>query len=318
MPAIVVDGVSIAYDDVAAGECAGGAPLLFLHEMTATKDEWVHQVSHFSASRRVIVPNAVGYPPSDVPEDPAAYTIERQVAHAIGLLQHLGVSRAHVIGHSMGAHTALELALRHPERAVSIAILGGGSGQTNREGFQKQCLQMADNIEQGGVGALADYNKGVNRRRFEMRDPIAYKKYFDAVAAKHSPLGRANTLRGFQAQRPSWYDQEAELRSLRVPTLVVNGDEDEPCLGPGLFLKRTLPNCGLAILPQVGHTLQVEEAEGLNRLLARFFEEVENSSSYPGRCVPLDGFTRDAFSNSMSAGSPESANAVPPAKRKCL
>merc|ERR1711924_260264 len=108
---------------------------------------------------------------------------------------------------------------------------------------------------------------------------------------------------------------ESELKSLLVPTLVVNGDEDEPCLGPGLYLKRTIPNCGLAILPQVGHTLQVEESDGLNQVLGRFMEEVENGSSYPGRCVPLDGFTRDAFSNSMSAGPPETASATqPPAK----
>lgn len=295
---LVVDGVRIVYDTVGNAAGARGLPVLFLHEMTATKDEWEHQMAYFSPNRLVIAPNAVGYPPSDVPDDVACYAIERQVANALAVLRELGVPRAHVVGHSMGAHTALEFALRHPDVAASTVIVGGGSGQLNRAGFREQCLKKADELERDGMKALVDYASGINRKRFEMRDHASWKKYMDAVQTKHSPKGRANTLRGFQAARPSWYEQEAELKKCQVPALVVTGDEDMPCVEPGLYLKKTMPRCGILVMPQTGHTVQVEEHPRFNQLLGEFFGDVEASTP---RWAELTGFTTDPFSASFQA-----------------
>merc|ERR1712080_76117 len=105
-------------------------------------------------------------------------------------------------------------------------------------------------------------------------------------------MGRANTLRGFQATRPVWDDQEEELKQMQVPTLLVVGDEDEPCINPGIYLKKLLPRCGLAIIPQAGHTVQVEEASKFNRVLEEFLAEVE--------AIPLTDCAADAFSASMT------------------
>jgi pimeloyl-ACP methyl ester carboxylesterase len=82
-------------------------------------------------------------------------------------------------------------------------------------------------------------------------------------------------MRGFQARRPSLYDFEAEFKAMDVPVLVINGDEDDHCLMPGLFLKRSIPRCGLAVLPKAGHTLNLEEPELFNRLLGEFIATVE-------------------------------------------
>ena len=56
---------------------------------------------------------------------------------------------------------------------------------------------------------------------------------------------------------------------------MINGDEDEQCLAPGLFLKRTIPRCGLAVLPKTGHVINLEEPDLFNRLLAEFIAAVE-------------------------------------------
>ena len=82
-------------------------------------------------------------------------------------------------------------------------------------------------------------------------------------------------MRGVQAERPSLYDLERELRNLDTPTLVINGDEDDHCLQPGLFLKRTIPACGLLVLPKTGHTINLEEPNAFNSALAEFFAQVE-------------------------------------------
>ncbi len=75
-----------------------------------------------------------------------------------------------------------------------------------------------------------------------------------------------------------------------VPTLVMVGDEDDHCLMPGLYLKRTLPACGLAVLPKTGHTLNLEEPALFNYLVAEFIAAVESGRWDPRdpRAVPAE------------------------------
>ena len=82
-------------------------------------------------------------------------------------------------------------------------------------------------------------------------------------------------MRGVQARRPSIYDLEAALRDMPVPTLVIVGDEDDHCLQPGIFLKKTIPACGLVVLPKSGHTLNIEEPGLFNQFVSDFLAAVE-------------------------------------------
>ena len=94
----------------------------------------------------------------------------------MALLKHIGTDRAHVAGHSMGGHVALELALRHPELVASCTLIGAGSGQTNKEGFRKMCIKKAEEIEAKGLAALSEYARGRARRRHEMKNPESYAR----------------------------------------------------------------------------------------------------------------------------------------------
>src|SRR5262249_25793061 len=76
--------------------------------------------------------------------------------------------------------------------------------------------------------------------------------------AGHSAFGSALTMRGVQAARPSLYALQDELGGVRIPVLLLVGDEDEGGLETALMLKRTIPSSGLAILPQTGHTANLE------------------------------------------------------------
>jgi pimeloyl-ACP methyl ester carboxylesterase len=60
-----------------------------------------------------------------------------------------------------------------------------------------------------------------------------------------------------------------------VPTLVIVGDEDDPCLEPALFLKRTIPRAGILALPQTGHACNLEEPQMFNQGVAEFLAQVE-------------------------------------------
>ena len=110
--------------------------------------------------------------------------------------------------------------------------------------------------------------------QFEDKDPRGWHE-FAAQLATHSAVGAALTLLGVQGRRPSVYALEAQMRQLRVPTLIVTGDEDEPCLEPGLFMKRAIPSAGLVVMPKSGHTINIEEPDAFNRIVSDFLTAVE-------------------------------------------
>jgi pimeloyl-ACP methyl ester carboxylesterase len=120
----------------------------------------------------------------------------------------------------------------------------------------------------------AVYSKGPTRVQFEDKDPRGWREFADQLA-EHSAQGAALTMRGVQGQRPSVYDLAEPMRRLQVPTLIVTGDEDEPCLEPGLFMKRTIPTAGLIVIPKSGHTINLEEPEAFNQAVSDFLTAVE-------------------------------------------
>ena len=110
--------------------------------------------------------------------------------------------------------------------------------------------------------------------QLEIKDPRGFEEYLRQFK-EHSGLGAINTLLGVQARRPSFYDLIPEMGHMDVPTLIMSGDEEEPCLEVNLLMKRAIPSAGLAILPRSGHAINLEEPELFNRLLEDFFHQVE-------------------------------------------
>jgi pimeloyl-ACP methyl ester carboxylesterase len=86
------------------------------------------------------------------------------------------------------------------------------------------------------------------------------------------------TMRGVQRERPSLYELTKELGELDRPALIVVGDEDEPCLDASLFLKRTLRNAGLSIVPFTGHAVNLEEPDTFNAVCWRFLDSVDRGA----------------------------------------
>jgi pimeloyl-ACP methyl ester carboxylesterase len=132
------------------------------------------------------------------------------------------------------------------------------------------------------MAAVADtYAQGPARVQFRDKDPVGWQAFRDHLA-RGSARGRAHTLRGVQMTRPSVFELETGLRRLEVPTLIVTGDEDEPCLEPALFLKRTIATAGLWVIPRSGHTVNLEEPDAFNRAVQDFLTGVE-AGAWTGR-----------------------------------
>jgi pimeloyl-ACP methyl ester carboxylesterase len=279
MPTITADDGVTLY----AETTGTGAPVLFIHEFAGDHRSWEPQVRFFSGGYRCITYAARGYPPSDVPDDGAAYSQERAAADAIAVLDGLGVDRAHVVGLSMGGFTALHLALRHPARIASAVVAGAGYGAQpeRQEAFRAECEAIASAFETEGAERVATrYAVGPARVQFQNKNPRGWAE-FAAALGEHSALGAALTMRGVQAARPSLYRLRDDLAGIHVPVLLVAGDEDEGCLETALMLKRTIGSSGLAILPRTGHTANLEEPEVFNRVVDRFLAAVERGAWRP-------------------------------------
>ena len=269
------DGVSLYYEDTGAGD-----PILFLHEFAGDHRTWEQQVRHFSRTYRCLVPAARGFPPSQVPSDPAAYTQERAVADAIAVLDAAGVESAYVVGNSMGGFGALHAALKHPGRVRGAVVAGCGYGaHPDKEAtFRAESAKIAEAFETEGSAAMAQwYGVGPARVQYEAKDPRGHAEHV-RVLAQHDPVGAANTMRGVQMERPSLYAMRDELARCEPPVLVIAGDEDDGALETDLMLKRTIPRCGLAVLPRSGHVTNLEEPVLFNGLLERFFAAVEHDA----------------------------------------
>lgn len=274
------DGVKLFYE--AAGT---GTPIIFVHEFGGSHWSWEPQMNFFARRHRCITFAARGFPPSDVPTDVALYSQARAADDIVDVLTAAGIDKAHIVGLSMGGFATLHVGLRHPGRVLSLVAAGAGYGaEKAHEGYFKGISeQVAKNFQERGAKDFAPtYAEGASRVQFQDKDPRGWKLFADRLGQHHSQ-GAANTMRGVQMQRPSLYDLEAELRAMQAPLLVMTGDEDDHCIQPGLFLKRTVPRCGFAVFPKSGHTLNLEEPELFNRLLSEFIAQVE-----AGRWGPRD------------------------------
>jgi pimeloyl-ACP methyl ester carboxylesterase len=266
--AITRDGIKLYFEETGAG-----TPIVFVHEFAGDYRSWEPQVRFFSRYYRCIAFNARGYPPSDVPGDQSVYSQQHACDDVIAVMDHLGIGKAHIVGLSMGGFATVHVGIAYPQRTLSLVIAGCGYGSepTQKARFRSESETVAYNIEQHGGKYLAEqYSLGPARVQLQNKDPRAWREFADQLA-QHSPQGSALTQRGVQAQRPSLWELKESIMNIDVPTLIVTGDEDEPCLEASLFLKRQIMTSALLVLPRTGHTLNIEEPDAFNRAISEFY-----------------------------------------------
>jgi len=258
MPKALVNGVRIHYQR--AGQ---GPDLVLIHGLAANVAFWyLAVVPALIGEFRVTAYDLRGHGYSDTP--PSGYTSADMAADLDALLDHLGVARAHVVGHSFGGAVALHHAALHPGRVASLALAD----------------PLVPALQRGRpVRPSPDAEAELRRLRVSPRrdPPEAGLELLEELASAHSPNGVAapRAFMPFRAWKGS--DQTAErwrslletttaredfgavagltleqIRSLRQPTLAVFG-ERSPWLATGRVLEETLPDCRAAVVRGVGH-----------------------------------------------------------------
>lgn len=241
-------GIDIDY------EVTGSGPTLLLsHGYGSTRHMWDDQHHALADRWRVVSWDMRGHGETDSPADAKEYSAALTVADMRALLQHVGAERAIIGGLSLGGYVSLAFALAHPEMTQALVICDSGPGYRNAEAraqWNARAHERAANLEATGLDALG-------RRSRETQQ-----------AVHRSAQGLAHAARGMLAQEGSQVIDG--LPGIRVPTLVIVGDQDQPFLAPSEYMAKKIAGARLAVIPGAGHSSNLDQPEAFNRLLREF------------------------------------------------
>ena len=194
---------------------------MFVHEFAGDYRSWEPQMRYFNRQHRCVTYSQRGYPPSDVPSEPERYSQDIARDDVIAVLDTLGIDRAHVVGHSMGAYTALHVGIRYPNRCLSVTAAGCGWGSSadpaKCEAMKALAADTGRMFANEGIAlASAKYADAPMRQAFKNKDPRGWSE-FARMLSEHSAEGHAHTMLNLQLKRPTLWDMETELKQFEVP-----------------------------------------------------------------------------------------------------
>jgi len=245
-----LNGIEIEYQD------GGRGPAVLLgHGYSATGRMWDGQRAALGDRWRIISWDMRGHGQTDSPADPKQYSAALTVADMRALLQHCGEPRAVIGGLSLGGYVSLAFYLAHPEMVRALVICDSGPGYRNAEAraaWNKRAYDRAAELESKGLEVLAGRGR-------EMREAMGHHA---------TAQGLAHSARGMLAQEGS--EVIDGLGSIKVPTLVIVGDQDQPFLAPCEYMAKKIPGARLEVILGAGHSSNLDQPAIFNRVLGDF------------------------------------------------
>lgn len=263
---IMVDGIRTNYHDL-----GDGAPVLLIHGSGPGVTAWANwrlTMPALARQFRVIAPDIVGFGETARPQG-FRYAMDNWVSHVLGLLDTLGVARAHVVGNSFGGALALALAIRAPERVGRLVLMGSA-------GVPFPITEGLDAVW-GYTPSIANMRALLDVFAFDRtlaNDKLAKLRYEASIRPGYQEAFAAM----FPAPRQRWVDAlaspAAAIRALAHETLIVHGREDHVIpLASSLHLFELIPHAQLHVFGQCGHWTQIEHAGRFNDLVMRHLLE---------------------------------------------
>ena len=248
MPRVPVNGIRLHYEEVGQG-----APLVFVHEFAGEGQSWHLQVRFFARRYRTITFNARGYPPSDVPTAQSAYSQDQAVEDIRGLLDALGIDAGPRL---RAVHGRLRDAPLRPPPSGPGAVAGRGGLRLRERGGRSRAVQAR---RRGHRPAVPDRAHGDDGRRLlpgahaspvPGQGPEGLAGVPRPCSPRSRPSATASRCAASSSRGPRSTSSSGELERLTVPTLIVTGDEDEPCLEPGDLPEAEDPHLGAGRDPE--------------------------------------------------------------------
>jgi pimeloyl-ACP methyl ester carboxylesterase len=241
-----------------------GPPLLFIHGLGSSSQDWEEQTSFFSANYTVITVDVRGHGKSDKPKGP--YSIQLFAEDIAAFIQILNVAPVHMIGISMGGMIAFQLAVSQPKLLQSMTIVNSGP-EMFAHSF-KDRLQI--------------FRRLILFRLFSM------EKIGEVISSKLFPKENQRELRAMMIERWAKNDKRAYMDSFKAivgwtvkkhietihcPTLVITADEDYTPVSLNEEYVSKMPNAQLVIINDSRHATPLDQTEEFNKTLAAFLSD---------------------------------------------
>jgi len=247
-----LNGIEIDYE-----VSGSGPPVLLSHGYSATRRMWDGQPRALGDRYQVISWSMRGHGQTESPADPSQYSAGLTIADMRALLRHVGVEGAVIGGLSLGGYASLDFYVAHPEMVRALVICDSGPGYRNAEAraaWNQRAHERAAELEARGLDALSGRSR-------EMRE---------AVGEHRSAQGLAHAARGMLAQEGSRVIDA--LAGVRVPTLIIVGDQDQPFIAPCEYMAKKIPGARLEVIAGAGHSSNLDQPEAFNRVLRDFLD----------------------------------------------
>jgi 3-oxoadipate enol-lactonase len=240
--------------------------VLWLQGLNAPAAAWAVQLAHFSRTYRCIAPDARGVGKSDAP--PGPYSTRQLADDALRVLDACEVDRAHVVGLSLGGAAGQELALAHPGRVLSLALLGSFPRQAPRS----RALMESWRLLYAAAAQSAELREAWEKQAYAW---LFSERYWRNEAAVRAALRFAGSqplqsVQGFQGQIDAAlaHDAVSRLPQISIPALIAHGSLDQLApLAGAEEMARLIPGAQLLVLPEVGHAVNLEGQRAVNSAL---------------------------------------------------
>lgn len=243
------DGVRIYFE-----ERGSGPAVLLTHGYSASARMWHGQMEALSDRYRIIAWDMRGHDRSDYPDDPARYSHEATVGDMAAILGACGVQKAVIGGLSLGGFMSLAFNLAFPERVLALMVFDCGPGYKKdapRAEWNRTAMELARAFERNGLAAISTSAEA-------------------QVAQHRNAQGLAHAARGMLTQKDSRVIDS--LPSIRVPTLVLSGADDQPFLQSTDYMAAKIPGAEKVILKGAGHAANIDQPEAFNAAVRSFLE----------------------------------------------
>lgn len=265
MPQVDVAGITLNYEDTGGT----GTPILLIHAFPLDSRMWQGQIKSLGGRFRLIAPDLKGFGASDAPSDAGSYSMDSYADELKGLLDHLGLQEAVVVGLSLGGYVVFALLRRHPQVIKALVLADTRAEADAPEGIEKRTAQQKQVESDGTAGLIEALPNALLSDATRSKKPDVVRRARELM--DNPPQGFIGALEAMK-NRP---DSTETLSRIEVPTLVMVGENDT--LTPPDAARKIhdrVKGSSLVVLPEAGHLSNLEAPDAFNGALAGFLNDL--------------------------------------------
>jgi len=262
MPTIFVNGINLYYEIYGLGPS-----VVLCHGFTGSHQNWLYQLPVLVPQYQVVTMDHRGHGDSDAPSSPDAYSVPIYAKDVRELLNHLNISQCCLVGHSMGGFAALQFAVDYPQLLTALVLVDTMPGPMETPDYAEMRAQFLEVARSQGMAALFEYSA--------THSPMAQKRFQNNPRLREISKRQMMQMSvdGFVLGSQSMAKREdltPRLGEIKVPTIVIVGEEDVGLLEPSAKMASGIPGAELHIIPRAAHSPTEEQPEVFNQILLDF------------------------------------------------